>query len=272
MRGSASAFAALGLDQGADRVAVEQAYRRLMKQYHPDMLGGDAARAAEINRAYTELRTAAPLEDVQVYQVAPRRAPRPRRQRSRKLWIGAIAACGAAVMLQGDRDVARWSDWTVERWSGLFPPQQAVGPVPEPASLEAPLSAAPISAATREALRLSLEGEPELLAMRSRNCHSQYRAQPQVAQLDRCIAFDTAASAILHRDPMQDSGPFGASAVTARALTAAGLVSTDYLAIERRLRLIRTQVEIALLAPAAPAPEAPRLSLAEDGDRAVEPY
>ena len=56
MPGPTSAYAALGLEPGADRAAVEEAYRRLIKRYHPDRSGGDAARAAEINRAYFELR------------------------------------------------------------------------------------------------------------------------------------------------------------------------------------------------------------------------
>ena len=56
MAGRASAFAALGLQPGADAAAIEQAYKRLIKQHHPDREGGDSSRAAEINRAYRELR------------------------------------------------------------------------------------------------------------------------------------------------------------------------------------------------------------------------
>ena len=41
---------------GADAAAVDEAYRRLIKQHHPDREGGDSTRAAEINRAYRELR------------------------------------------------------------------------------------------------------------------------------------------------------------------------------------------------------------------------
>src|ERR671916_683191 len=52
----ASAYATLGLEPGADSAAVERAYKRLIKEHHPDRAGGDARRAAEINRAYRELR------------------------------------------------------------------------------------------------------------------------------------------------------------------------------------------------------------------------
>src|SRR5689334_10420065 len=50
-----SALAVLGLAPGADRAAIDRAYRDLMKRHHPDMPGGDASRAAEVNRAYRDL-------------------------------------------------------------------------------------------------------------------------------------------------------------------------------------------------------------------------
>src|SRR4029079_18354230 len=56
MGADASAYATLGLEAGADAAAVENAYKRLIKLYHPDRAGGDAKKAAEINRAYRELR------------------------------------------------------------------------------------------------------------------------------------------------------------------------------------------------------------------------
>ena len=56
MAEDASAYAALGLEPDADEAEIEQAYKRLIKEHHPDREGGDAARAAEINRAYRELR------------------------------------------------------------------------------------------------------------------------------------------------------------------------------------------------------------------------
>jgi DnaJ family protein A protein 1 len=55
-------YAVLGLKPGADRDAIEQAYRSLIKRYHPDREGGDGKRAAEINRAYFELRGRRPQD------------------------------------------------------------------------------------------------------------------------------------------------------------------------------------------------------------------
>ena len=72
------------------------------------------------------------------------------------------------------------------------------------------------------------------------------RAKPDLSQLDRCAAFDDAAATLGDRDPANDRGPFSASAVTARQMTAASLLSSDYLAIERRLDRVRTMVELAL--------------------------
>ena len=50
----ADALSLLGLEEGADRAAVLDAHRRLMKRVHPD-LGGSAALAAQINEAKDRL-------------------------------------------------------------------------------------------------------------------------------------------------------------------------------------------------------------------------
>ena len=63
MADDASAYASLGLEPGADAAAIEQAYKRLIKEHHPDREGGDARRAAELNRAYRELRGTRDLKD-----------------------------------------------------------------------------------------------------------------------------------------------------------------------------------------------------------------
>jgi preprotein translocase subunit Sec63 len=58
-------YAALGLTAEASDAEVDQAYRRLISQYHPDKLSGAAAdlrqqaeaKAREINRAYDRIQT-----------------------------------------------------------------------------------------------------------------------------------------------------------------------------------------------------------------------
>jgi hypothetical protein len=75
--------------------------------------------------------------------------------------------------------------------------------------------------------------------------------------LDGCAAFDDAVLELQRRDPLRDEGPFGASAVTARQITGASLLSNDYLAIEARLDQVRSRVQL-MLTPAEPPPAAPQ--------------
>ena len=57
-------YRALGLDSGASDDEIDQAYRRLMSQYHPDKVAGAAPelreqaekKAREINAAYGRIR------------------------------------------------------------------------------------------------------------------------------------------------------------------------------------------------------------------------
>ncbi|NYZ62216.1 J domain-containing protein [Luteimonas deserti] len=58
------AYQVLGVAPDADQAEIDQAYRKLISQYHPDRLAGAApelraradARAAEINAAYDRIR------------------------------------------------------------------------------------------------------------------------------------------------------------------------------------------------------------------------
>jgi hypothetical protein len=116
-------------------------------------------------------------------------------------------------------------------------------------SLDGPLRQAVIARAIGQAGSIARRGDDDELTKLSRACHQRMRARPELAQLDRCAAFDDTVTAIANRDPMNDRGPFSASAVTARQMTAASLLSSDYLAIERRLDRIRTVVELTLRPP-----------------------
>jgi curved DNA-binding protein CbpA len=51
------AYAVLQVVPGADLEVIQAAYRALAKRYHPEGRQPDAARMAEINRAYDEIRT-----------------------------------------------------------------------------------------------------------------------------------------------------------------------------------------------------------------------
>src|SRR5256885_4115821 len=93
MAGDGSSYAALGLEPGADPAAIERAYKRLIKLYHPDRQGGDAKRASEINRAYRELRGPTARDELVLHDsdVLGSRSRRPR--------VGAALALAAALLV-----------------------------------------------------------------------------------------------------------------------------------------------------------------------------
>lgn len=254
MAADATAFAALGLEPGADAAAIDSAYKRLIKQYHPDREGGDARRAAEINRAYRELRRAnAPWNELVVedgYPLGPPPTgggwPRP-----------ALVIAGALVFLilvmgPASRGLERLS-------SGAPSGTHENGPAPLAGTgeiMDQPLALAAVDRAVRDALKIARSQDEMALAGTSRDCHHQLRLKPTLAQLDRCAAFDDAVVELQDRDPLRDQGPFSELAVTGRQMSGATLLSDDYLAIDSRLDRIRLRVELAL-APLALQPVPP---------------
>jgi curved DNA-binding protein CbpA len=248
MAEDASAYAALGLDPDADPAEIEQAYRRLIKEHHPDREGGDARRAAEINRAYRELRAERnlkdPLELNEDWTVE---------SRARRGWatLAGMAAVGAAgfLLLAGplgpSADALRSP--TLHRLGAANGGSGAADP------MEQPLHVSAIIAAAHRAQYLSQNRDEMALASASRDCHHELRNDPSLLQLDRCVAFDDAVVQLQDRDPLRDQGPFGELAVTGRLWSGATALSDDYVAIDGRLDRIRLQVELAL-APAPPPP------------------
>ena len=243
MAADASAYAVLGLDPGADDAEIEQAYKRLIKQYHPDRSGGDAARAAEITGAYRELRGVErphdPLE-LNEDEFGPRRVGR--------VWLLIVLLLAASalflVLAQGPLAPAV-QDYA---WPVTVRPVQTVPgrPAARPDPMERPLSDTEISAATRDALRLNRTGDEMSRASFSRDCHRCLRGDPSLARLDRCAAFDSAVIELQDRDPLRDQGPFSEIAVTGRIRASAAALSGDPIAIDGRVERIRRKVEAAL--------------------------
>lgn len=261
MSGDYSAFAVLGLRPGAGRAEVDDAYRRLIKRYHPDRMGGDCVRAAEINRAYTIIRRESgqpirPRRSVPV-PVAPRRPPRGRR--TGLVLATLIVAAGAAaiaydVQLGGfdRRAFAGELDWS----RAYHPASSAAGsPL---MSLEEPLDTLVIDNAIAAAVKFHALGDPAASAEYSRTCHTSLREQPSLAWFDSCVAFDEATVVLTDAELFAGSGPFAASSVMARQFAAARNLSADMLAADLRLNQIRTRVELALVPrldePAPPQP------------------
>jgi hypothetical protein len=242
MAADGSAYAALGLGPDADSAAVDQAYRRLIKLYHPDREGGDASRAAEINRAYRELRGPA-AKDALVFneEIAVEQPSAGGR------WIGAVLLLAVAVAL-------------LAMLAGLPNPRLPLGQIAAAASpgdaMDQPLAVVAVDQAVGEAVRLNHSGDEMALASASRDCHHRLRVAPSLAELDRCAAFDDAVVQLQDRDPLRDQGPFSELAVTGRQWSAAQALSNDYLAIDSRLDRIRLRVELAL----APAPVPPEVN------------
>lgn len=253
MRRPFSAYAALELEPGADRAAVEAAYRRLIKLHHPDRSGGDGARAADINRAYLELRGRPAFDPVSVRGPSQARSRRKRR-RGWPRWPLIVAGVMVIALMQRDalmRQGSNWADRLIEL--GAPVPASAAGSNAQGNSLlDGPVDRAIVLESAGDAVRLVKSGDEKALAGYSRDCHRRLRLDPDTNRLDRCAAFDSAVAALLDRDPDLDFGQFNASSVTARQMTAASLLSRDYLAIERRLNRIRSQVELALMPPTLP--------------------
>jgi curved DNA-binding protein CbpA len=244
MADRASAFAVLGLEPGADSAAVEQAYRRLIKQYHPDREGGDAGRAAEIIHAYRELRGGKALSDP--LQFNDHLRPR-RRRRYWPLVAGvAGAALGGALLMMGPsvpitQQAAAGANIPIGRSAAL----SAHDPIGAPLHVEA------IDRAIRRAHHLYRTKDEWALAKASRDCHQHFRNDPGTELLDSCAAFDDAVAGLENRDPLRDGGPFAPLAVTGRQWSAATTLSGDFLGIDSRLDRIRLRVELAMEAPTA---------------------
>ena len=248
MAEDASAYAALGLDPDADPAAIEQAYRRLIKEHHPDREGGDARRAAEINRAYRELRAARNLKDP--LELNDEWADEARGRRGWPAFVvTAVAVAGGLLLLTGPLGPSAdaWRAPALHRFGAASSHAGAADPMDQPLHVSA------IAAAARRAQYLAQTRDEMALASASRDCHHELRNDPSLLQLDRCVAFDDAVVQLQDRDPLRDQGPFGELAVTGRLWSGATALSDDYVAIDSRLDRIRLQVELAL----APAPQPP---------------
>ena len=241
-----SAYAALGLKPGASPALVDEAYRRLIKQYHPDRTGGDGSRAAEINRAYTLLRR-------QGRALTPRRGsiPVPIRQRSkgrrsgRMAWIVTGGAAAIAI-------IAATSDMSASRRGSARPvildwqPLESAGlpAISSPmTNFDEPLHTPVIDDAIADAMKFHSGSDGAGAAEYSRQCQNRLRQQPNLAWFDACSAFDEATVTLTGEDSTQ----FNGSAVVAREMAAARAVSDDVLGADSRLQKIRVRVELQLL-------------------------
>ncbi len=275
MSASPASFAVLGLSPGADRAAVDRAYRALMKRHHPD-LGGDAERAAAINRAYAEITRpgvtapapvmAGPDLATAMYdrriELRRRAATRRIRRRSRWPWWLLIAALLGFVCWTNREALADLA-WTLQ-WRYFQPAAQTGVREDEAAASNdagnAHFSATPVSetairAALTETRAAIARGGIGAVRDASSLCYQRFASQPSLAGFDRCVAIDDAVLFVAGA-VAADRGGFGAASLTARQLAAGRLLAGDFDMIEERLDRVRARTLHAL----EPAPGVVALS------------
>jgi hypothetical protein len=249
MTAERSAYAILGLRPGAGRAEVNDAYRRLMKRHHPDRPGGDANRAAEINRAYTLLRRRLG-EPVRVPVTIPvRRRAGPPRFRAIG-WLVTIAIVGAAAVLASHdsrHGPTRPAFLFFSQWSN--PAQSDGGDADEArlASLDIPVQPHIVSSAIADAVRFHSAGDLAGASAYSRDCQISLRRERNLGWFDACAAFDEAMLTLYGDSDQPDSNPFNESAVVTREIAAARILSDDSLGADSHLHQIRSQVDIEIL-------------------------
>ncbi len=244
-----SAYATLGVWPGASRAEVDEAYRRLIKVHHPDRMGGDAGRAAEINRAYALIRS---RNAVIRYERPHTRANERQRRRPRRFgWqfsLVLLVFATATVWLLDARSgpkarlPVRWpqSDSVTSKQPLLSP------------SFDEPLNARLIGGAVAEAVQFHNAGEFVSAEAYSRQCQSKLWREPNLAWFDACAAFDEATATLVGNDPVKPDR-FEGPAVMSRELAAAHAISEDMLGADSRLHQIRSQVDLQLLPILDPA-------------------
>lgn len=266
-------YAALGLRPGASRAEIDDAYRRLIKRYHPDRTDGDCRRAAEINRAHTQLTRHVPAPQPPRRRVpVPAPAARPRSGR-RAAWAvaGVLAAVGAGYMAADSPTSGRGHSAFAPALSWPKPVRLAGSGRATPlADFDEPLNTALVDRSIADAVRFYRAGDLAATVAFSRACHNQLRDNPSLAWFDSCAAFDEATALLESDNALAESGPFGASALVARHMASARILARDMLDADSRVQEIRTRVEFELLPRieegAAAAPR--RLTLAPGSGRA----
>lgn len=251
----ASAYTVLGLEPGADWSSIERAYKALIKVHHPDRPGGDGDRAAEINRAYRELRRLRAPEQVSELFIEPEISKPPRRSGRWLAAVLALAGAAALFVLLTDKPISLVDEFRGPSAPLISRPLRAAAVTAPREPMTEPLVGYAIESGVADAMRLAASGNEQAMAQASDSCHGALSVHPTLARLDRCAAFDDAIVQLEDRDPWRDDGPFSTVAVSGRQMSGGNLLSNDYLAIEARLDRIRLTVE-ASLSP-SPPPEPP---------------
>ena len=245
-----SAYAALGLKPGASRAQVDEAYRRLIKLHHPDRAGGDATRAADVNRAYTFLRrqhlASGPQSRPVPVVVRPR--ARPRSRRSDWLFTAMVLAIviGGVAATQMNSGSGMFARPIRIHWPAADTNFDSAGSNPL-VSFDQPLNLTIIDTALAQALKFHSQKDWAGAELYSQDCHANLRRDLNLVWFDACAAFDEATITLSSDQELANSRLFNESAVVAREMTAARALSDDVLGADARLHQIRSRVDMQLL-------------------------
>ena len=282
LTGLTNFYAVLGISPSASAEEIRSAYLALMKRHHPDALGeaDDEAKARELNRAYAVLRDPASRAEHDAAlklaasapagrAVAARRAaagyrpfpaPAPASRRRSRLartaaFLSLLAVAAAAfVAVQILRDFEHRAP------AYLNPFAEAPKPArPEPE--QPPIDAGLVIDGTSDAEFLVLNGAAADVETFSRSCFLDLEEMPTLKLLDRCLAFDLAASrwlAIARRN--RESDFFSRAALSERQRQAFRLLGFGRKAAEERAQrldeLTVREIALRLERPLTGAPQA----------------
>jgi curved DNA-binding protein CbpA len=283
-------YTVLNVSHDAEQEVIEAAYRALMKKYHPDRSSDgaiSAARATEINQAYTILRDptqrAAYDRDERTREAGPIAAPPARRESgppppdarsiyasrpaneqpraavktmgARSSWwliaVFILICGGAAVGMQATRDriPELGADVPLVARSGTQAQQSPEGDDPTP---DTPISKQRIRDAVAEFKRIDAKSGLNGASQYSENCFELQSRTASLDDFDFCVAFDYAASAAvgIEADPfgVETVPRFRSQNLTIRHIGAARQFARDAEWAEDRLGTIRKLTNAALSA------------------------
>lgn len=184
MGDGSSPYAVLGLQPGASRAAVDQAYRRLIKQHHPDRKGGDPVRASALNRAYAALKDGEGSSPLSLAVSRPARTRNGQRWWPALLFLAAVAAGAGAFAI-------RWvPPGTFGAVSSAVPPPSPPPPASQQLPHELQLDRRAVSSGVAEALRFAREGQWDEARAYCASCASDLERLRSLALVDHCVAFE----------------------------------------------------------------------------------
>ena len=236
-----SPYTILGLRPGADREAIDEAYRRLIKQHHPDISSEDPERAAEINRAYAALRGSDPakISELPIAEKSSRRAAH--RRGSAAGLLMALAALAVLYLLP-----ARTVPAVRMARAPAVIPEGSKGSGADTFALRSLPDEDAVYSAVATARRMREDGTMDQIIKLSRSCEEDLRTYPNPSLLDHCVAFDTASALLAGRSA---GGRFRAEDMAARHVRSALRMSNDVVLAEERVESVRRTAEKMVLGP-----------------------